>query len=107
MCPNGEYSLDQNDTYCNKCPENAECKINGSFINVLPGYWRENYFSTLILECFTREACLGNQCAEGYKGPLCDVCSNNYFKQPQFGCVKCDSVFSYVFFTIVSFSKIN
>lgn len=95
--------MDINDSYCHKCPENAECNNNGSFINVLPGFWRENYFSATILECNIEGSCLGNHCNDGYEGPLCDTCINNYFKQPQVGCIKCESALSsYIFMSIVN-----
>lgn len=89
--------MNLNDAYCNKCPDNAECNTNGSFISVFPGFWREDYFSTNILECFIQEACLGNECNIGYKGPLCDTCSGDYFKQPQRGCVKCEAALTSYF----------
>lgn len=105
-CSKGEYSLSVNDLYCYKCPDNAECNGNGSFINVLPGFWREDYFSTNVLECYIPEACLGNECKPGYEGPLCDTCIHNYFKQPQAGCVECESALSqYFIMAIVNFFK--
>jgi len=106
QCPNGEYSLDQSDTYCHECPDNAECDVNGSYINVMPGYWRSDYFSTDILACIISDACLGNSCSEGYEGILCDTCitdnNNSYFKVPQSGCVQCkNGTLSYVIMCVV------
>lgn len=101
-CPTGEYSLNTNDTYCRRCPPNAQCTTNGSFLNVLPGYWRSNYFSTSILECFMPNACLGNECNEGYEGPLCDTCKANYFKSFNYDCIKCKSaIVSYILMALV------
>ena len=106
QCPNGEYSLDQKDGYCSKCPNNAECDYNGSYINVNPGYWRSDYFSTNIIECFISDACLGNSCQNGYEGPLCDTCVVNsnvsYFKAPQLGCKACQGeISSFIIMSIV------
>ena len=97
QCPNGEYSLDQTDIYCHKCPDNAYCDFNGSFINVLPGYWRSDYFSTVITECLIPEACSGNSCRNGHEGPLCDSCLDGYYKSLQVGCEKCENALSSYF----------
>ena len=42
-------------------------------------------------KCRMEGACKGgldSQCADGYEGPLCDVCSSNYYKQQQ-TCSRC------------------
>ena len=109
QCQNGEYSLDRNDAYCHKCPENAVCNYNGSFIDVQPGFWRENYFSTEIFACYIQDACLGNTCQRGYEGPLCDSCvvdqNSSFFKTPNFGCVECNT--ETTTFVIMAIVKIN
>ena len=43
--------------------------------------------------CLTEESCKGgldSECAKGYEGPLCGVCSSGYYKQLQ-TCKKCPS----------------
>ena len=44
-------------------------------------------------KCLTEESCKGgldSECANGYEGPLCGVCSSGYYKQLQ-TCKKCPS----------------
>lgn len=97
MCGKNKFSLDKNDTSCNYCPENAICDTNGSFINLNPGYWRSNYFSTSIYKCLNQFSCLGGDlCDNEYQGRLCDNCILNetlqYFKLKSGKCQNCNDV---------------
>ena len=98
LCPEGQYSFSKNDSYCHPCPENVFCE-NGSHMIVNPGYWRSDYFSTVIVKCLIIEACLGGDlCEQGYEGLLCDTCSANetsmFFKTPQNNCQVCQGALS-------------
>lgn len=107
MCPNGYYSLEQRDESCKICPDNAKCFHNGSFIELLPGYWRSGYYSTKIYKCESDYACLGaDLCEKGYEGPLCDTCINKlnyqFYKTFDLMCIRCEeAIISYVFFGLV------
>lgn len=109
MCQKGKYSLSANDSSCHDCPMNANCSENGSFINVYPGYWRLNYFSTKIYKCKNVESCLGgDKCRFGYEGPLCDTClinsKNQFYKGNDLQCYSCeDATLSYIFLGLVKF----
>ena len=108
QCSSGEYSFNSTEYFCHKCPDNTICDSNGSFIDVMPGYWRSDYYSTLIIECFLPDACLGKECRDGYEGPLCDTCITNeqagQYKSLQSGCSKCQEVLtSYILMGIVIF----
>lgn len=97
MCEINKFSLNKNDTSCNYCLENAVCNGNGSFINLNPGYWRSNYFSTSVYKCFNQFSCLGGDlCHQDYQGRLCDNCILNetlqYFKLKSGKCQNCNNV---------------
>ena len=50
-----------------------------------------NYSLPMPHECPRKESCLGglnSKCEQGYKGPLCEVCSHGYYKHLQ-TCKKC------------------
>lgn len=89
VCPEGKFSLEPNEDLtvkeCKYCPENADSCI-GDDIKVRKGHWRINENSTSILECLRiSEGCKGGweagdrSCKVGYEGPLCSVCSEEYY----------------------------
>jgi hypothetical protein len=107
LCPSGGYSFRydplQPVTQCIPCPENSD-DCYGSTIIVSPGYWRINQYAVILEECnYGSLACIGGDgmgvalpsrrlqgsastfpeyvgiCAIGYEGPLCGVCSANYY----------------------------
>lgn len=91
---------------CKACPTGMNC-LSG---DILPaaGFWRENYRASgsgasgrsvalvvrafdngdtlpndAVYQCNLESACVGGgseACAEGYTGPLCDVCVDQYKK---------------------------
>ena len=106
-CPSGSYSFSFNQaTTCAPCPPNAD-DCSGAIISVSPGYWRPSVYSKVFLKCPFPTGCIGGngsrmdsntitnqrvamrhltdvgrdnaECAEGYEGPLCGVCSSGYF----------------------------
>ena len=107
QCDNGTYSLNSTAEYCINCPANAICNANGSFINLNSGYWRSNYFSTNIYQCYMSNACQGGDlCAQCYEGPLCDTCIMNdidkYYKSNGLQCLKCsEATLSFVILALV------
>ena len=80
-CANGQVALIRGSTACIVCPTGATCDDTSSLI-VNPGMWRTSADSLGIYECpFGPHACLGGNatnenCADGYGGVLCAVCSN-------------------------------
>lgn len=106
-CKSGFYSFNKDDEICFDCPEHSMCDTNGSFINVLSGYWRSGYFSSNIYKCYINEACIGeDSCAEGYEGPLCNTCaisnSEKFYKNSSNKCESCNkAAASYAIFGIV------
>ena len=57
--------------------------------DIKPGFWRRGPNERKVLPCPVTEACIGGQgngsnplqyCEKGSEGPLCAVCSNNYFR---------------------------
>ncbi|CAB1114887.1 unnamed protein product [Ectocarpus sp. CCAP 1310/34] len=60
-----------------------------------PGYWMATNSSTEVLACYNVDACVGGitgateYCVEGYEGPYCAICSDDYSVQLGFTCSKC------------------
>jgi len=84
QCRDGRYKARASDTYCSLCPANLECANNR--VGVARGYWRYAGTDNYGLQCAppSDSRCVGgfgagNQlCAEGYAGPLCNVCARDY-----------------------------
>ena len=65
------------------------------------GYWRTNNLTDRFYACPNKDACLGSpsstelnttgECAEGYEGNKCQVCSVGYFSWGNTHCSKCPS----------------
>ena len=96
----GSYSTTWNSTKCDICPEKASCE--GKVISVNKGYWRSDLNSTEIIEWPNEDAWLGGfnetnehpiNCAEGYKGLLCNECITDgnvkYERISENACSKC------------------
>jgi hypothetical protein len=84
-CPNGYYSLVENATDCLPCPDNAK-ECYGKTIVVEEGYWRISSLDDNIMTCpLISSSCKQgdysgqDSCNAGYEGPLCGVCSANYY----------------------------
>ncbi|KAL4428744.1 hypothetical protein ABPG74_001898 [Tetrahymena malaccensis] len=80
QCPDGKYSLSENDLSCKQCPSSAQQCI-GSSIKLLPGYWRANNNTDEILVCSNNQHSCQPQketskfgCDKGFVGPLCETC---------------------------------
>ena len=93
----GEYSLHYESNppteSCKVCPDEAiDCM--GTTIELYEGYWRLAG-NDIIYECPKGGACSGGLgvgdelCAEGHEGPMCDVCSANYFASDS-KCIPCE-----------------
>ncbi|CDW88778.1 UNKNOWN [Stylonychia lemnae] len=116
VCEAGSYSLKQNSSQCQQCPQFADCP-GGYQIVVFSGYWRKDQNSSEIYKCLAKEACVGGTypqnyskskdyfplCifflnyaligAYGYCGNLCDRCINNnqihYSREGVSKCAQC------------------
>ena len=83
---------------CEKCPWGGVCNgLPKQRIVVDSGKWRANTNMTVMYDCLNDNACLGgesSECAKGYSGNLCAVCTLGY-AHPTLGgrnpptCVKC------------------
>jgi len=92
------YSLEST---CLDCPIGVSCSGDGnsttSTLTLLPGYWRIANTSVEMHECYPiTDACTGGSdfshgyCAQGYEGPMCQVCAPDYFFSPDSqSCVEC------------------
>jgi hypothetical protein len=67
-------------------PEGVRDDVSGMTATTLDlekGYWRATESSTEVLPCLTENHCKGGAelselCSEGYEGPLCAVCMDDY-----------------------------
>ncbi|CDW72378.1 UNKNOWN [Stylonychia lemnae] len=87
ICGLGFYSFNGLLSSCLECPNNADCP-GGSKIAIYPGFWRSSDYSSHIINCLNKDACVGGykakntsedeykfpQCAFGYGGNLCHQC---------------------------------
>lgn len=89
---------------CDPCPQGLLCDGGGSS-RVQAGYWRAED-GTAPIACLPGSAgCRGGSygddvCAEGYEGPLCEVCAPKYAKIAG-RCEKCGSELLNVFIVLV------
>ncbi|KAL4429511.1 hypothetical protein ABPG74_014286 [Tetrahymena malaccensis] len=100
-CEDGKYTLDYNGCY--DCPEGGVCQEG--IINLKQGYWRQEGYSTEIIQCTNRlQNCIGqsygNQvCIEGHIGPLCEECDvfglfwgESYSRKSKYECSLCQDM---------------
>ena len=95
---------------CISCPPNVLCEARSQVADwqLDSGYWRANEDSTEVKKCSIEDACPGlgtddecvssdSFCACGYRGPLCSVCSGEYFRgwSTQDECKPCGSTDSH------------
>eukprot|EP00752_Nemacystus_decipiens_P009937 g8861.t1 len=85
---------------CSEVLENAISPggvVTLEMLEIEPGYWRATESSEDILACYNKDACLGGvtgatgYCLEGYEGPYCGVCNNEYTSGPGYVCSKCSN----------------
>eukprot|EP00615_Pteridomonas_danica_P015791 CAMPEP_0114404630 /NCGR_PEP_ID=MMETSP0102-20121206/19743_1 /TAXON_ID=38822 ORGANISM="Pteridomonas danica, Strain PT" /NCGR_SAMPLE_ID=MMETSP0102 /ASSEMBLY_ACC=CAM_ASM_000212 /LENGTH=458 /DNA_ID=CAMNT_0001569507 /DNA_START=749 /DNA_END=2122 /DNA_ORIENTATION=+ len=103
LCLRNFYYAD--DGECKDCPHGVSCEGDGnstqSLLKIDKNYWRVAEKSVDILSCPIDGACLGGRsftddgdgyCEEGYEGPLCAVCSKDYyFNADDLACLSCDN----------------
>eukprot|EP00879_Flechtneria_rotunda_P003163 GHRR01003385.1.p1 GENE.GHRR01003385.1~~GHRR01003385.1.p1 ORF type:complete len:1192 (+),score=313.72 GHRR01003385.1:611-4186(+) len=112
VCPLGRYSFNPGNSSCTECPSNARCP-GGAIIIPEPGFWRSTATSTQLHRCRNPDACsqanalpapttytcpsaasgassnADIQCAQGYHGNLCGLCSTGYGANKAFTCRQC------------------
>ncbi|KRX06148.1 Fibrinogen, alpha/beta/gamma chain, C-terminal globular domain [Pseudocohnilembus persalinus] len=106
-CPQSYYSFNNNTSECIICMQNAICEGSDRII-VKSGFWRISNSSSDIFECKNNpDSCLGGAdnftCAQGYVGALCESCDylgdfwgDEYGKQSDFICEKCQKHWMYL-----------
>jgi len=80
---------------CLDCPAGTACDVDGintlATLPLVPGFWRIQDATTVIRSCPMPLACDGGSefadkgdsyCREGFTGPLCSVCLDGYFFEP-------------------------
>ena len=100
VCPLNTYSLVLDSTHCEPCPRGADC-LGGAKIYPQTGYWRASESSDLLWTCFSDLACIGSAnhssllgfCAEGYRGPVCQSCEEDWARTGRDDCAACPVLF--------------
>lgn len=91
LCVKGSYFSQSG---CVLCGEGTACISDGAatlvLLPILPGYWRIGANSSNVLPCpYGVSGCAGGivagdrgrgHCNQGYEGPLCAVCAQQYFR---------------------------
>ncbi|EAR82590.2 transmembrane protein, putative (macronuclear) [Tetrahymena thermophila SB210] len=125
ICEQGTFSLVQpikdSNQSCLQCDYTTSVSCQQNQIQIKQGFWRQNNSSNLIEKCINSvQNCNGDQttnyCAQGYIGPLCEVCDNlgetwgsKYGKSflNNYQCLKCynlnDSIYIFIFSLIIIF----
>eukprot|EP00904_Undaria_pinnatifida_P008213 jgi/Undpi1/4521/HiC_scaffold_18.g07875.m1 len=83
-------------------------------LNISSGYWRATASTATIRPCWNDDACGGGitgnaaYCAEGYRGPYCAICTDDYAPTLAYTCSRCSSgegiAFAVVVFLVTSVS---
>jgi hypothetical protein len=93
-----------NERVCVKCPEGTLCDVDGNAtlagLVLQPGWWRLSESSDEVHRCpHGSLACRGGlsftdgYCTDGHQGPLCAVCTKNYYFSPdESKCVSCEDL---------------
>jgi hypothetical protein len=83
---------------CTKCPTGLDCGKPNSKLESLDleaQYWRAGPKATKIYKCHDSVQCPGKRnstdeyCGKGYRGPLCSICRNSFFKTYSSMCERC------------------
>ncbi|CAM9117457.1 unnamed protein product [Sphacelaria rigidula] len=75
--------------------ESAGGKRTVQMLSIERGYWRATKNSTVVRQCYNTDACLGgitgsaNFCQDGYEGPYCSICQENFATGPGYTCHSC------------------
>ena len=109
VCQADEYDYNPaaNVTQCKSCPydrtycENIGAGVTLESLPLSPGFWRAQHRSEKIRGCHHAKFCAGGRscaggslcdgyCAENHTGPYCELCANEYYKEPDGTCAKCE-----------------
>ena len=83
-----------------KSIEMTDCSLPGASLDkmpIRPGYWRQSRTSRFVRTCLFagNASCIGGtnisqQCATGYRGPFCNLCTVGYYGGRGGSCERCD-----------------
>ncbi|GMH46624.1 hypothetical protein TrVE_jg3206 [Triparma verrucosa] len=106
ICPSGTF--DNLDGKCEVIEEGVNPRASGMTLTTLelePEFWRTDPSSNDIRDCPLPEACVGgngtNYCREGHAGPYCNLCVDEYAKDPFMLCKSCDTTGASIAYTII------
>ena len=78
----------------------TDCSSPGATLERMPlqpGYWRQSESARFVRSCVFpgNASCVGGdnvsaQCAEGYRGPLCNLCDDDYYGGRGVACQRCE-----------------
>ncbi|GMH86770.1 hypothetical protein TL16_g10649 [Triparma laevis f. inornata] len=110
ICPRGTFDNEQG-----KCTPikssgiyDGEAGMSLTDLKIRPSFWRTSESSAEVRRCPVEEACVGSQtngtdyCAEGHRGPYCNLCKDKYAPDAFGLCKSCDAKTKDVIFTSAS-----
>jgi predicted outer membrane repeat protein len=97
-CEVGYYQVNAS-SECASCPTGGNCTIVNTQQLTMPslyGRWPAlNRDNVEFLSCVYQASCtggaIGESCATGYSGNMCQVCADGYGRKGQYGCSACPS----------------
>ena len=91
-CAKNSYSLDPADVLCRMCPANVKCHGRAE-LELDSEYWRANNLTDVLYPCLVLDSCIGgvsSACAAGYRGVLCNACTEGYYRYASWQCRSCE-----------------
>eukprot|EP00903_Cladosiphon_okamuranus_P017519 g16134.t1 len=93
-CLENFYKPEESPDPCTACPDGMVSEVGATVCTLEPGFWRTSDTSDIVYECPNADACVGGAtvataCSDGFKGPLCAVCENDFYPSGSFECLEC------------------
>eukprot|EP00752_Nemacystus_decipiens_P003792 g3489.t2 len=93
-CLENFFKADESPDPCTACPDGLVSEVGATACTLEPGFWRTSDTSDVVYECPNADACIGGAtvataCSDGFKGPLCAVCENDFYPSGSFECLEC------------------
>ncbi|CAM9462638.1 unnamed protein product [Scytosiphon promiscuus] len=93
-CLENFYKPDEGSDPCLACTDGLVSEAGAVVCTLEPGFWRTSNTSDTVYECPNEDACVGGAtvetyCEDGFKGPLCAVCENDYYPSGSYECLEC------------------
>ncbi|CAM9327003.1 unnamed protein product [Ectocarpus sp. 13 AM-2016] len=94
LCLENFYKAEESADPCLACGDGLVSEVGAVVCTLEAGFWRTSNTSDIVYECPNADACVGGAtvetyCSDGFKGPLCAVCENDYYPSGSYECLEC------------------